>query len=288
MLAKLSDVLESAQREEVAVGAFNTPNLESILGVLNAAEVLGCPVILMHAEVHENLIPIDIIGPIMLYMAKRAKVPVCVHLDHGKSITLLEKAMKLGFTSVMYDGSLLPYEENVENTKKVVQMARKYNVSVEAEIGIINREGGQNEIYFKTMEHMYTDPMTAKIFVESTQIDALACAFGTAHGIYKEKPLLDFSRVKEISRLIKIPLVMHGGSGISFDDYQKAISSGIRKINYYTYMAKYAGEKVRDKLQEAKGIPYYHDIFALGTEAMEEHAKDVLRVFSKNTRMELS
>lgn len=278
MLVNLTEILKDAIQNKYAVGSFNTPNLETVVGVVQAAEKLNAPVIIMHAEVHESLIPLSLIGPIMLHVAKQAKVPVCVHLDHGENIAYIQEAIKLGFSSVMYDGSALPYEENLSNTKQTVAFAKKYKVSVEAELGIINREGSENA---STVPARYTDPEAARDFVEASEIDALACAFGTAHGIYKEKPQLDFNLLTKIAQTVDIPLVMHGGSGISTDDYQQAIQKGIRKINYYTYMAKYAGEKVRDKLTAQSTIPYYHDIASLGTAAVAEHAEQILKIFRK-------
>lgn len=169
--------------------------------------------IISHAQLHEDIAPLSDIGPVMIAMAKEAKVPVCVHLDHGETLDYLQKALDMGFTSIMYDGSLLSYEENVANTKKTVEMAAKVGASVEAEIGILGgREAGAKQSEQKA-EDMYTDPELAKRFVEDTGIDALACSFGTAHGIYKVKPKLDFERIEKIRSLTKIPLVMHGGPG---------------------------------------------------------------------------
>lgn len=272
MLVDLQSILLEMERKGTAVGSFNTPNLEMVMGVVQAAERNNCPVVLMHAQVHESIMPLDIIGPIMLSAAQRANVPVCVHLDHGESITYIERAIQLGFSSVMYDGSSLTYEENLENTKKVVSIAHRAGVSVEAEIGIIGRGG-------EISEGRYTSPTVAKEFAVSSGIDALACAFGTAHGIYKEAPQLDFARLKEIRRQAAMPLVMHGGSGVSFEDYCTAIQCGIRKVNYYTYMAKYVGETIRDRLATMEGIPYYHDLVSWGREAAAVHAGKVMRVF---------
>lgn len=275
MLVDLQSILQEMEQKRTAVGSFNTPNLEMVMGVVQAAEKNNCPVILMHAQVHESIMPLDIIGPVMLAAAHRAKVPVCVHLDHGESIDYIERAIQLGFSSVMYDGSSLAYEENLTNTKKVVSIAHKAGVSVEAEIGVIGRGG-------EISRDRYTDPAVAKEFAAAAGIDALACAFGTAHGIYKKAPQLDFARLKAIRRETAMPLVMHGGSGVSFEDYRAAITCGVRKINYYTYMAKYVGETIRDRLAAMEGIPYYHDLVGWGREAATAHAGKVMRVFSKD------
>ena len=212
MLITLNEILAIAKEKNMAVGAFNTPNLECITAVLNAAEQLDVPVILSHAELHESVAPLSVIGPTMVAAAMAAKVPVCVHLDHCETLSYMEQALRIGFTGVMYDGSTLPYEENVANTKKAVAMAKAYGVNVEAEIGqLASREGGSGE---NAGGPVYTDPDLAVKFCAETGIDALAPSFGTAHGIYKSKPVLDLDRVKVIAEKTGLPLVMHGGSGV--------------------------------------------------------------------------
>lgn len=277
MLVTLNDVLKIAEKNGYAIGAFDTPNYECLLAVIHNAEKLKVPVILMHAEVHEKISHIDDIGPIMVYTAQKASIPVCVHLDHGEHLDYLYKALNMGFTSIMYDGSLLSYEQNVINTKKAVAMADEKCASVEAEIGILGgREAGAKQKI--KIEDMYTDPGLAKKFVEDTKIDALAASFGTAHGIYKEKPNIDFERIKKIKSLVNIPLVMHGGSGVNHKDYKKAIAGGIRKINYYSYMAN-AGLKSAEKLIKNAEITFYHDIADVVVKAMEEDVAVAMKVF---------
>ncbi|MFV0441199.1 MAG: ketose-bisphosphate aldolase [Lachnospirales bacterium] len=277
MLVTLKEVLQKAEEGNYAVGAFNTPNLESLMAVILSAEELNVPVIVSHAELHEEIAPLDQIGPVMVSVAKASKVPVCVHLDHGETLEYLQKALDIGFTSIMYDGSLLSYEENVENTKKAVAMAKLKGASVEAEIGILGgREAGAKEE--TKVEDMYTDPKIAKQFVEETKIDALAASFGTAHGIYKVKPKLDFERIEEISSLVSIPLVMHGGSGVSPEDYKTAIQKGISKINYYSYMSN-AGTKAAKELLDTQDITFYHDIAKVAQQAMKEDVMKAMKVF---------
>ena len=213
MLVTLTEILAMAEEKKCAVGAFNTPNLECITAVLNAAEKLNVPVIISHAELHESVSPLSVIGPVMVQAAELAKVPVCVHLDHCETLSYMEQALKLGFTGVMYDGSVLPYEENVANTRIAVAMAKDYGAGVEAEIGTLaSREGGQDA---NAGGPVYTDPDLAVQFCRETGIDALAPSFGTAHGIYKSKPVLDLNRVKVIAEKTGLPLVMHGGSGVT-------------------------------------------------------------------------
>lgn len=278
MLASLKEVMEMADKGGYAIGAFNTPNLENLLAVIHNAEELNVPVIISHAQLHEEIAPLKDIGPIMVYAAKEAKIPVCVHLDHGEDLEYLEQALELGFTSVMYDGSLLSYEENVANTQKAVALAKKYGADVEAEIGVMGgREAGASDTA-KKAEDMYTDPDVAEKFVKETGIDALAASFGTAHGIYKAKPKLDFERIEKIRAKIGIPLVMHGGSGVSPEDYCMAISKGVRKINYYSYMAN-AGVKASKDLLESQEVTYFHEIAMAAQTAMKADVLKAMNVF---------
>ena len=277
MLISLNEIMAMAKEKNCAIGAFNTPNLECINAVLAAAEKLDVPVILSHAELHEDVAPLDIIGPVMVEAAKKAKVPVCVHLDHCETMSYMEKALEIGFTGVMYDGSVLPYEENVANTKKAVEMAKKYGANVEAELGqMASREGGSGE---NAGGPVYTDPDLAVKFSAETGIDALAPSFGTAHGIYKSKPVLDLERVKVISERTGLPLVMHGGSGVSDEDYRIAIANGIRKINYYSYMSKAGVSAVQAKLAEGD-VTFYHDLALCAQKAMEENVRKAMLVFA--------
>jgi len=276
MLVTLNDILKIAEEKKYAVGSFNTPNLECVAAVIAAAEKKNLPVILMHAQVHESVAPLALIGPVMVQAAKRAKVPVCVQLDHGETLDYLKQALELGFTGIMYDGSLLPYDVNVENTRKSVEMAKAYGAGVEAEVGsLATREGGSAP----AAGPVYTDPRLAVRFCEETGIDALAPSFGTAHGIYKAKPVLDLERVRVIRELVKKPLVMHGGSGVSSEDYRTAIKNGIRKINYYSYMSKAGTNAVRSLLAE-KEITFYHDLALAAQTAMQKDAEQALSLFS--------
>ena len=273
MLVNLNEVLKYAEENNCAIGSFNTPNFASLKAVLSAAEGKNIPVIIMHAQVHEEmgLCQMAEIAPIMKFMAEKSTVPVCMHLDHGTDVDYIEKGLELGCTSVMYDGSLLSKDENYANTIRVVEMAKKYNASVEAEIGSMGaREGGG-----EGDESIYTDPDDAKDFSEKTGIDALACAFGTAHGLYTKEPKLDFERLAEIKDKVLVPLVMHGGSGVSTEDYKKVIELGIRKINYYTYMAKEGGKAVA----EAENKMFFHDLELAAIAGMKEDVEKAMDIF---------
>lgn len=285
MLATLNEVMGIAEERKIAVGSFNTPNLESLQAVIGAAEELELPVIIQFAQCHEPWVPLPVIGPIMVEAAKRAGVPVCVHLDHGETLEYLQQALDLGFTAVMYDGSVLPYGENLANTKKVVGMARKFGASVEAELGSMGRrESGAGDGTGAGDEtKIYTDPELAAVFVKETGIDALACSFGTTHGIYLTKPKLDFDVVRNVRRLANgIPVVMHGGSGVSREDYRRAIEAGVRKVNYFTYMDKSGGNAVVGYLDSIKGGEpvFFSSISMAAREAMKENVKAAMDQFA--------
>ena len=278
MLINLVEILKLAEEKKCAIGAFNTPNLECIRAVLDAAEKLNVPVILMHAQIHEPVAPLSVIGPVMIQAARAAKVPVCVHLDHGETLDYLQQALDIGFTGIMYDGSTLPYAENLANTKKAVEMAHALGCGVEAELGALaSREGGSAA----SSGPVYTDPEEAVFFCRETGIDALAPSFGTAHGIYKSTPVLDLDRVKVIAEKTGLPLVMHGGSGVSPDDYRTGIANGLRKINYYSYMSKAAVQAVQEQLAREE-VTFYHDLALTAQKAMEKDAEKALKIFSGN------
>lgn len=281
MLVSMRRILDLAEANKQAIGAFNVTTLEGLMGTLEAAEELKQPVIVQFAQVHELIIPLEIMGPIMVDMAEKATVPVCVHLDHGEDLDYIKTALELGFTSVMYDGSALDFEKNVANTCIAVELAEQYGASVEAEIGCMGREefgsvGAEGE----AVESMYTDPDEAKEFVGRTGIDALACSFGTVHGLYLTEPKLDFDIISAIREKAQIPVVMHGGSGVSEEDFRECIKRGVRKINYYTYAAKAGGESVKKHCEEADGVVYFHDVAAWGREAMKADVMAAMKVFA--------
>lgn len=276
MLVTLKEILKIAEARKCAIGSFNTTSMTGLKAVIGAAEEKNEPVIIMHAQIHEEmgLCKMDEIAPVMLFFADRARVPVCVHLDHGTELDYIKRGLDLGFTSVMYDGSALPEELNFANTSVAVETASRYGASVEAEIGSM----GARESGVGGDESIYTDPNLAKKFAEETGIDALACAFGTAHGVYLKEPKLDFARLAKIRDLVSIPLVMHGGSGVSHEDYRKVIELGIRKINYYTYMAKAGGGAVAAMADKT----FIHDIEVEAVRAMKADVMAAMDVFAKN------
>lgn len=285
MLVTLKEILAIAEERSIAFGSFNTPNLESLIAVIGAAEELDVPVIIQFAQCHEPWIPLSVIGPIMVEHAKKAAVPVCVHLDHGETLEYLQQALEIGFTGIMYDGSVLPYEENLENTKKAVAMAAKYGAGVEAELGSMGRResGAGDGTGEEDDTKIYTDPNLAKQFVDDTGIDALACSFGTTHGIYLAEPKLDFDVVKQVRNQCEdIPVVMHGGSGVSRGDFRASIRAGVRKVNYFTYMDKSGGTGAAEYisgLQKNEPIFFSSVIMEAGKQ-MKENAKEAMKIFA--------
>ena len=285
MLVTLQWILKKAEEQNIAIGAFNTPNLESLQAIICAAEELQLPVIIQFAQCHESWIPLSVIGPMMIEAARKAAVPVCVHLDHGETLEYVQQALDLGFTGVMYDASTLPYEVNVANTKKVVEMAAMKGAGVEAELGSMGRRESGNGDHSGAEDEtkIYTDPLQAKEFVRDTGVDALACSFGTTHGIYLTEPRLDFSVVSNVRSLTgNLPVVMHGGSGVSKEDFHTAVRSGVRKINYFTYMDKSGGTAAEEYLNGLqKNEPrFFSEVLAAAREAMKENVKGAMRTFA--------
>lgn len=291
MLVNTKQLLIEAKKNKKAVGAFNVPTIESIRAVIEAAEELNCPVILAHAQVHESIICLEDIAPIMLHYAKKASVPVAVHLDHGSSFEICVKAIKAGFTSIMYDASDKDFDVNLVETKEMVRIAHAADVSVEAELGHIftSEIGGEGTdesrvVYTEEDKHengFYTDPILAKKFVEETDVDFLAIAFGTVHGVYVTKPNLNMNIISEVASQVEVPLVMHGGSGVSEENYRKAIHNGICKINYFTYMNGAGGQAVKEYLSENDKIPFFDEISVAAIKGMKENVKEALRVFNQ-------
>ena len=229
-LVKMKDLLKRAEEKNIGCGAFSVGNMEMVKGAIRAAEELNTPIILQIAEVRLKNSPLHLMGPMMVQAAKEAKVDVAVHLDHGLTFETVDKALEFGFTSVMLDASTLPFEENIAKVKTVVEKARKYGATVEAELGLV---GGNED---GSCDHgiRCTDPDDAVVYARETGIDALAVAIGNAHGNYPVAPTLAFDVLEKIHEKVDIPLVLHGGSGITDKDFQRAISLGIRKVNIAT------------------------------------------------------
>ena len=245
--------------------------------------------ILQHAQSHDDMIDLEEIGPIMKYYAERAKVPVALHLDHGSTFARCVQALRLGFTSVMYDASAKSFEENAAETKEIVKLAHAVGASVEAELGhiftseVVHGEGGQADSTsdYEDLNDIYTDPEVARKFVEMTGVDCLAVAFGTTHGVYLTEPKLDLPRVARLREATNIPLVMHGGSGVSDEDYAVAIENGICKVNYYTYMNMAGGRASKEYWADGEKPLFYDSMSLAATEAIKEDVKKAMKVFCK-------
>lgn len=247
MIADLKRILGRAKRGGYAVGMFNACNAEQARGVIAAAEELNSPVIFGTAEVLLPFCPLEMIADMLIPIAERAKVPVAVHYDHGITAEKCVYALRRGFTSVMYDRSNAPYEENVRDLADMVRIAHSFGSSVEGELGRIG--GGEGETQAERVPcDFYTDPTQAEDYAARTGVDALAVAVGTVHGEYRFKPKLDFDRIRAIASRVSVPLVLHGGSGLSDDDFRRAVKCGISKINVFTDIDKAAATAALDVL----------------------------------------
>lgn len=235
MLVTMNEVLRDAKKGRYAVGLFNAINLELAKGIISAAEKTGSPVIFGTAEVLLPYNTLEDLAMILIPMAKRASVPVVVHLDHGLTKETCIKALELGFSSIMYDCSTDTYENNCAKVKEMAEIAHSYGASIEGEIGHVGgAEGTTTAEEQDEAAKYYTTPEEAKDFVERTGVDALAIAVGTAHGAYKLPPKLDFERIEKIAATVSTPLVLHGGSGLSDADFKRSIEAGISKVNVFT------------------------------------------------------
>ena len=275
MLVNLNDVLLPARKEKYGVGLFNTVNLEMARGVLAAAEAVGTPVIIGTAEVLLTYGPLEELSYLLIPMAKKAKVPVVVHYDHGLSYDKCVEALRLGFSSIMYDCSTDTYDENVRKVADMTALAHSCGATVEAELGHVGDNEGSGAL--RDPRAYYTDPMQAKDFVEKTKVDALAIAVGSAHGAYKLPPKLDFERIRTIRDTIDVPLVLHGGSGLSNEDFRLAIENGISKINIFTDINVAQAEAVRRAF--ADGMGAMTDIIPYEVRAVQQAAEKKMRLF---------
>lgn len=276
MLISFKEILEDAYQNRYGVGAFNCLSLENAIGAIQAAEELRSPIILQLAEVQFPYSPIELMAPIFLELAENASVPVCVHLDHGQSLETCAKAISLGFNSVMIDSSSLPLEENIALTKRVVEMAKAFGVDVEAELGMVGTIG---------VDATYTDDVYTKVeesarFIDETGVDALAIAIGNMHGKYVATPRLNIDRLKEIRQRNQLPLVLHGGSGTSVEDFKSCIHNGICKINVATAIQLGVTEKIRQYVSSPAAN--YIDMKYKIVEASKEVVGNHINLFESN------
>lgn len=275
-LVKMKDLLRRAEEKNIGCGAFSVGNMEMVRGAIRAAEELDTPIILQIAEVRLKNSPLHLMGPMMVQAAKEAKVDVAVHLDHGLTFETVDKALELGFTSVMLDASTLPFEENIARVKAVVEKARKYGATVEAELGLV---GGSED---GSCDHgiRCTDPDDAVVYARETGIDALAVAIGNAHGNYPVAPTLAFDVLEKIHEKVDIPLVLHGGSGITDKDFQRVISLGIRKVNIATASFNSLTAHV-EKYMESTDKHNFFDLNEAMAQGTYENVKKHILVFNE-------
>ncbi|MCK8816416.1 class II fructose-1,6-bisphosphate aldolase [Natroniella sulfidigena] len=278
-LVPMSQILEQANQEGYAVGGFNMNNLEFLQAIIEASEEENSPVILQASEGALRYMDMHLALPMAISAAENADIPVAIHLDHGSSFSKIIECIRNGFTSVMIDGSKSPFEENVALTQKVVEAAHAVGVTVEAELGKIG--GAEDDHVVKSAS--LADPDECVEFVERTNVDALAVAFGTAHGVYKGEPELDFELLEEVNNRIPLPIVMHGASGVPEESVTKAIELGVNKINVNTAFQQAWTAKVREVLED----PDVYDprkICGPGREAMIEAVKEKIRLFGSNDK----
>ena len=273
-LVTLKQLVDEAWEQGTCIPAFNVGSLEMVRGALRAAEELNTPVIIQIAERLLKYSPLELIGPGMVQAAKESSLPVAVSLDHSSTYEVIKKALDLGFTSVMYDGSTLPFEENIAGTRKIVELANEYGAAVEGELGLV----GGSEDGLSDHGILCTNPDKAHEFCVRTGIACLAVAIGNAHGDYPTAPVLAFDILKQINQKAGVPLVLHGGSGISDDDFRKAISLGIAKINIgtasFNNVVKFATEYL-----SAEGKHTYFELNTAMTQGMYENALRHIKVF---------
>ncbi len=279
-LVNMKELLLEAQDGDWAVGSFSVSNMEMVMGILRAAEETQSPVILQIAEVRLKHSPLDLIGPLMVSAAENAEIPVAVHFDHGITVEAIEHALDLGFTSVMIDGSKLSLKENIAITRRVVKLAKDYDADVEGEIGSVGgSEDGSEQIAVNC-----TSPGQALQFQNETGVDALAIAIGNAHGNYIQEPKLRFDILEQVSTLLDVPLVLHGGTGISPEDFKKCVSLGIKKINIATATFDAVEQNVRAAYEGGK-VNGYYDLQLAEIEGAYKNALKHMEIFGCSGKM---
>jgi ketose-bisphosphate aldolase len=275
-LVNCKDILQEGRRKGYGVLSLLGGNIEMALGMIQAAEELNHPIILTFTQEVNLGIPLEIGMPMLVNAAQLARVPVGTILDHGSGLDMVIRAINCGTKSVMFDGSLLPYEENVRRTKEVVDYAHARGVCVEAELGSIG--GSAVDPGSAGPQSIYTDPQVAAEFVERTGVDYLAISFGNAHGVYRGEPHLDLERVRQIYQAVEVPLVAHGSSGLEEEMYPQLVQSGITKVCYYTAMARAAFRDLKSFTEHAGQDGAYHDIIARSMDFFYQDTKRLLKL----------
>ncbi len=281
MLVPFKSILQNARNGRYAVGAFNCLSLEHVMGAIQAAEELRSPIILQLAEVQFPCAPMELMASVYLEAAHKASVPVAVHLDHGQSLETCVKAIQSGFNSVMFDGAELSFEDNVRQTAEIVRIAHAAGVDVEAELGRVGDTGFGGEGTGEATPDVFTDVEESAEFIRRTGVEALAIAIGNLHGRYVATPKLNIVRLKEIASRNELPLVLHGGSGTSEEDFKACIHNGICKINVATALQMAVTDAVRKYLSENETAGYI-DTKSVIVEATKESVKQHILLFESN------
>jgi fructose-bisphosphate aldolase class II len=282
-LEGIKEILTQARQRRYGVLSLLAGNLEMVIGQIRAAETQSAPLILAFNQEVTPQVPIELAMPFLVNAAKRASVPVATILDHGQSLEAVVTAMQLGSSSVMFDGSTLPYEENVARTREVVRLAHALGVDVEAELGSIGgsavesgRPAGAGN---GAPVSIFTDPEMAADFCQRTGVDALAISFGNVHGSYQGEPVLDLARVRTIHTAVDVPLVMHGASGLADSEYQEIVESGISKVCYYTAMGKAAARDLARMLADAEqDEAVYHQLISRAIDFFDTDTRRLMDV----------
>jgi len=272
--------IKLAKKQEVAVAAFNVHNLETVQAVVEGAEAEGAPVIIQTTPGTLQHAGISYIAAIVKTAAEKSNIPIALHLDHASSFEIIIQAIRNGYTSVMFDGSKLPYKENVVLTREIVKIAHAAGVVVEGELGKIG--GTEDDVTVSEAEASFTVPEEAREYVESTGIDSLAVAIGTAHGVYRGKPKLDFERLNAINNIVEIPLVLHGASGIPDDSISRAIKGGITKINIATELKIPMARAIRECFDENPEENDPRHYLGLAKEAVKKVVREKIEVAGAN------
>jgi fructose-bisphosphate aldolase class II len=282
MLVTGNEILQDAHKKGYGVGAFNVNNMEIIQAIIEAAEETNSPVILQASQGGIKYAGIEYIAALAKVAAEKVSVPVAIHLDHGTDFEQVMLCIRNGFTSVMIDGSRFPLEKNIAETKRVIDVAHAVGVSVEAELGKIG--GTEDDVTVDEREATFTDVDEAKQFVDETNVDSLAIAVGTAHGVYKGEPKLDFDRIKAIKEKVNIPLVLHGSSGVPDESIKKAVSLGINKVNIDTNIRMAFADAVKEFVKENPEVIDPRKILGPARDAMREVIKQKMVLFGSANR----
>src|SRR6056297_2377967 len=281
-LVPMADILQDAHKRTYAVGGFNINNMEFLQGIIRGAEELNSPLILQASEGAIRYIGMDYVMQMVEAATKNTNIPVALHLDHGSNFESIMNCIRAGFSSVMIDASKKPFEENIALTKKVVETAHSVGVSVEAELGTLS--GTEDDHTVEEKDAMYTDPDQAKEFVEATGVDALAIAIGTAHGVYEGEPELDFERLDTIKKLIDMPVVLHGASGISAADLKQGVELGVNKVNVNTDFQQVFTAKIKELFADNPDLYDPRKYCGPGRDAIKEKVKEKIMILGSNDR----